>query len=148
MDNLNSVMSPRPDPRGSSYFVFRYVDANFDGAGTASTITDHPPIKSPSEKHCVSCSSAPNSPTWPTNTNKLNTNNDNDATALSTSEDPPTNNNATLSLDDEVLLSMVFPQHSLMVKHFQEYATTKGFLLAEHINSLTSMGADMPPLKN
>jgi hypothetical protein len=27
---------------------------------------------------------------------------------------------------------MVFPQHSLMLKHFQEYATTKGFLHAEH----------------
>ena len=39
MDNLNSDMSPRPDPPGSSDFVFRYIDANFDGAGTASTIT-------------------------------------------------------------------------------------------------------------
>jgi len=27
---------------------------------------------------------------------------------------------------------MVFPHHSLIVKHFQEYALTKGFLLAEH----------------
>jgi hypothetical protein len=52
--------------------------------------------------------------------------------ALSTSRDPPTNNNATLSPDNEVLLSLVFPQHSPMVKHFQEYALTKGFLLAEH----------------
>jgi hypothetical protein len=84
------------------------------------------------EKHHVSCSSAPNSPTWTTNNYKQNTNNDNDATALLTSDDPPTNNNATLSPDNEVLLSTVFPQHSLMVKHFQEYATTKGFLLAEH----------------
>jgi hypothetical protein len=65
-------------------------------------------------------------------TNKINTDNVNDATALSTSEDPPTNNNAILSPDNEVLLSMVFPQHSLMVKHFHEYALTKGFLLAEH----------------
>ncbi len=51
---------------------------------------------------------------------------------LERSDDPPTNNIATLSPDNEVLLSTVFPQHSLMVKHFQEYATTKGFLLAEH----------------
>jgi hypothetical protein len=63
---------------------------------------------------------------------KQNANNNNDATALLTSDDPPTNNNATLSPDNEVLLSTVFPQHSLMVKHFQKYATTKGFLLAEH----------------
>ena len=63
----------------------------------------------------ISCSHAPNSPTLPTNTNKLNTNNDNDATALSTSKDHPTKNNATLSPDDVVLLSTVFPQHSLMV---------------------------------
>jgi hypothetical protein len=129
MDNLNSDMSARPDPPGSSYFVSRYIDGNFDGAGTASPITDHSRMKSPSEKHCVSCSHAPNSPTLPTNTNKLNTNNDNDATALSTSKDPPTNDNATLSPDNVVLLSTVFPQHSLMVNHFQEYATTKGFLL-------------------
>ena len=61
----------------------------------------------PQKKNCVSSYSAPNSPTWPTNTNKVNT-----------SEDPPTNNNATLSPDDEVLLSTVFPHHSLMVKHF------------------------------
>jgi hypothetical protein len=88
-------MSPRPDPPGSSDFVFRYIDAIFDGAGTASTLTDPPPIETPSEKHCVLCSSAPKFPPWPTITNKLNTNNDNDATALSTSEDPPTKNNAT-----------------------------------------------------
>ena len=40
MDNLNSDMSARPDPPGSSDFIFRYIDDNFDGAGTASTITD------------------------------------------------------------------------------------------------------------
>ncbi len=96
------------------------------------SLTDPPPIQYPLEKHHVSCSSAPNSPTWTTNNYKQNTNNDNDATALLTSDDPPTNNNATLSLDNEVLLSTVFPQHSLMVKHFQEYATTNGVLLAEH----------------
>jgi hypothetical protein len=95
------------------------VDASFD-AGTASTITHYPPIESPSEKYCVSSSSATNSPTWPTNTNKVNT-----------SEDPPTNNNATLSPDDEVLLSTMFPHHSLMVKHFQEYATTTGFMFVD-----------------
>jgi len=109
-----------PDPPGSSDFVIQYINASFDGAGTASTITDHPPIESPSEKNCVSSYSAPNSPTWPTNTNKVNT-----------SEDPPTNNNATLSPDDEVLLSTVFPHHSLMVKHFQEYATTNGFMFVD-----------------
>jgi hypothetical protein len=53
-------------------------------------------------------------------------------TPFLTSADPPINNNATLSLDNEMLLSMVFPQHSLMVTHFQEYATRKGFLPAEH----------------
>jgi hypothetical protein len=127
MDNLNSDMyvrpdpTGRPDPPGSSDFVFQYIDASFDGAGTASTITDYPPIESPSEKYCVSSSSATNSPTWPTNTtNKVNT-----------SEDPPTNNNATLSPDDEVLLSTVFPHHSLIVKHFQEYATTNGFMIVD-----------------
>jgi hypothetical protein len=131
MDNLKSDMSPRPDPPGSLDFVFHYSDAIFDGAGTASTLTDPPLIESPSEKHCVSCSSAPKFSPWPTSTNKLNTNNDNDSTALSTSEDPPTNTNATLSPDNEVLLSMEFPQHSLMVNHFQEYATTNGFLLLD-----------------
>ena len=127
IDNLNSDMYVRPDPTGgpdppgSSDFVFQYIDASFDGAGTASTITDYPPIESPSEKYCVSSSSATNSPTWPTNTtNKVNT-----------SEDPPTNNNATLSPDDEVLLSTVFPHHSLIAKHFQEYATTNGFMIVD-----------------
>jgi hypothetical protein len=126
MDNLISDMyvrpdpTGRPDPPGSSDFVFQYIDASFDGAGTASTITNYPPIESPSEKYCGSSSSAPNSPTWPTNTNKVNT-----------SEDPPTNNNATLSPDDEVLLSTMFPHHSLMVKHFQEYATTTGFMFVD-----------------
>ena len=125
-------MSARPDPPGSSDFVFRYIDGNFDGAGTASAITNHSRMKSPSEKHCVSISHATNSSTLPTNTNKLNTNNDNDATALSTSEDPPTNNNDPLSPDNEVLLSTVFPQHSLKVNHLKEYATTKGFLLVDY----------------
>ena len=126
IDNLNSDMYVRPDPTGgpdppgSSDFVIQYINASFDSAGTASTITDHPPIESPSEKNCVSSYSAPNSPTWPTNTNKVNT-----------SEDHPTNNNATLSPDDEVLLSTVFPHHSLMVKHFQEYATTNGFMFVD-----------------
>ena len=69
---------------------------------------------------------------WLTSTNTLNTDNDNDATAPSTSEDPPTNNNATLSPENELLLSMEFPLHSLMVNHFQEYATTKGFLLLDY----------------
>ncbi len=96
------------------------------------SLTDPPPIQSPLEKHHVSCSLAPNSPTWTTNNYKQNTNNDNDATALITSDDPLTNNNATLSPDDEMLLSTMFPKHSLMVKHFQEYTTTKGCLLAEH----------------
>jgi hypothetical protein len=96
------------------------------------SLTDPPPIQSSLEKHHVSCSSDPNSPTWTINNYKQNTNNDNDATALLTSDDPPTNNNATLSPDNEVLLSTVFPQQSLMVKNFQEYATTEGFLLAEH----------------
>jgi hypothetical protein len=35
MDNLNSDMSPRPDLPGSSDYVFRYINAIFDGAGTA-----------------------------------------------------------------------------------------------------------------
>jgi hypothetical protein len=56
----------------------------------------------------------------------------NDGTALRTSSDPPTNNNDTLCPDDDMLLSTVFPQHCLMMKHFQEYATMKGFLHAEH----------------
>ena len=67
MDNINSDTSPRPDPPGSSDFVFRYIDAISDGAGTASTITAPPFIKSPSEKPCITAYlSAPASPTWPT----------------------------------------------------------------------------------
>ncbi len=31
-----------------------------------------------------------------------------------------------------MLLSTVFPQHSIMVNHFQEYSTTKGFLLLDY----------------
>ena len=98
-----------------------------------STMTDPPPSQSPSEKHCVSCSLAPNSAAWTTtNNDKQNTNNDNDFSALLTSDDPPINNNATLCPDGEVLLSMVFPYHSLMVNYFQEYATMKSALHAEH----------------
>jgi hypothetical protein len=75
---------------------------------------------------------ATNSAAWTTNNDNQYTINDNDAIALLISADPPINNNAFLSRDDEVLLSMVFPQHFLMVTHFQEYATRKGFLPAEH----------------
>ncbi len=56
----------------------------------------------------------------------------NDGTALRTSSDPPTNSNATLSPDNVMLLSTVFPQHCLMMKHVLEYATMKGFLHSEH----------------
>jgi hypothetical protein len=80
----------------------------------------------------VSFSLATKSAAWTTNNDNQNTINDNDAIALLTSADPSINNNATVSPDDEVLLSMVFPQHSLMVTHFQEFATRKGFLPAEH----------------
>jgi hypothetical protein len=97
-----------------------------------STMTNPPPSQFSLEKHCVSFTLATNSAAWTTNNDNQNTINDNDAIALPTSADPPINNNATLSPDNEVLLSMVFPQHSLMVTHFQEYTTQKGFLPAEH----------------
>ncbi len=89
MDNCNTDNSPRPNPPGSSDFVFRYIDATHDGGmgtistlgmGTISTLTDPPPIQSPvdgpnisihpppikslPEKHCVISSLTPNSPTW------------------------------------------------------------------------------------
>jgi hypothetical protein len=59
--------------------------------------TNSPPIKSLLGKQCVSSSFAPNSPTWIIDNYKQNTNNGNDGTALSTSSDPPINDNATLS---------------------------------------------------
>jgi hypothetical protein len=94
IDNFKGEIAPRPDPPGSLDFVCQYIDANFDGAGTISTmtdpppiqshmvkhyvscslapnsLTDPPPIQSPLEKHHVSCTSAPNSPTWTTNNYK------------------------------------------------------------------------------
>jgi len=72
---------------------------------------------------------------WPNSTNKINTENVNDASALSKSEDPPTNNNATLSPDNEVLLSKVFPYHSLMVKHFKNMPSQKNFCLQSTLNN-------------
>jgi hypothetical protein len=87
------------------------------GMGTISTLTDPPPIQSPEdgpnisinpppikslpEKHCVISSLTPNSPTWTIHNYKQNTNNANDGTALSTSPDPPINDNATLSPDND-----------------------------------------------
>jgi hypothetical protein len=83
MDNLKGNIAPRNDLPGSLDFVFRYIDANFEGAGTISTMPYPPPIQSPSEKHHVKCSLAPNSPAWTTKNDKLNTTiNGNDATAL------------------------------------------------------------------
>jgi hypothetical protein len=55
MDNCNTDNSPKPDPPGSSDFVFWYIDANHDGGmgtistlgmGTISTLTNPPPIQS------------------------------------------------------------------------------------------------------
>jgi hypothetical protein len=79
----------------------------------------------------VSFSLTTNSAAWTTKNDNQNTINDNDAIVLLTSADPPINNNATLCPGNVGLLSMVFPQHSLMVTHFQEYATRKGFSPAE-----------------
>jgi len=62
MDSLKGNIASRNDPPGSLDFVFRYIDGNFEGAGTISTMNDPPPIQSPSEKHRVKCSLAPNSP--------------------------------------------------------------------------------------
>ncbi len=63
----------------------------------------------------------------------------NDGTDLRTSSYPPTNNNATLSPDDDMLLSTVFPQHFLMMKHVLDYAIMKSFLHTEHTKqSLTT----------
>ncbi len=125
-------MGPRPNPPGTEDFVFQYIDAHFDGVGSMSTMTNPPPSQFPLENHCVSFTLATNSAAWTTNNANQNTINDNDAIALLMSANPPINNNATLSPDNKVLLSMVFPQHSLMVTHFQEYATGKGFLPAGH----------------
>jgi hypothetical protein len=63
-----------------------------------------------------------------TNNDNNNTNNDRDSTADFSSNDPPIKEYVTLSLDNELLLSMVFPHHSIMVNYFQEYAIRKGFL--------------------
>jgi hypothetical protein len=132
MDNLKDDMGPRLDLPGTEDFVFQYIDAHFDGVGSMSTMTNPPPSQFPLEKHhCVSFTLATNSAAWTINNDNRNTINDNDAIALLTSANPPIKNNATLSLDNEVLLSMVLSQHSLMVTHFQEYATRKGFLPAE-----------------
>ncbi len=62
MDNYTRDNSPRPDPPGSSDFVFqRYIDANLDGGmGTLSTLTNPPPIQSPFDQHRLSCTSVPN----------------------------------------------------------------------------------------
>ena len=49
MDILNSDILPRPDPPGSSDFVFHCIDTIFDGTEAAAlTPTDPPLIKSPS----------------------------------------------------------------------------------------------------
>jgi hypothetical protein len=42
MDNLKDDMGPQPDTPGTEDFVFQYVDAHFDGAGSMSTTTDPP----------------------------------------------------------------------------------------------------------
>ncbi len=47
MDSLKGI-APRNDPPGSLDFVFRYIDANFEGAGTISTMTDPPPPRTAS----------------------------------------------------------------------------------------------------
>ena len=125
MDNCTRDNSPRPDPPGSSDFVFRYIDANHDGGmESISTLTDPPPIQPPLDvpnistnsppiksllgKQSVSSSFAPNSPTWTIDNYKQNTNNGNDGTALSTSSDPPINDNATLCPDEDTSMSAVF----------------------------------------
>jgi hypothetical protein len=114
MDNLKDDMGTGPDPPGTEDFVFQYVDAHFDGVRLMSTTTNPLPSQFTLEKHCVSFSLATSSAAWITNNDNQNTINDNDSIAHLTSADPPINNNATLSPDDEALLSMVFPQHSLI----------------------------------
>lgn len=47
-DCLKGNIAPRNDPPGSFDFVFRYIDANFEGAGTISTMTDPPPPRTTS----------------------------------------------------------------------------------------------------
>ncbi len=87
MDNLKDDMGPRPDLPGTEDFVFWYIDAHFDGAGSMSTMTNPPPSQFPLEKHCVSFSLATNSAAWTTNNDNKNTINDNNAIALLTSAD-------------------------------------------------------------
>jgi hypothetical protein len=160
-DHLNGDKAPRPDPPGTEEFVFcyfdahfdgagsmltmtdpppsesPYFDAHFDGAGSMSTMTDSPPSESPLEKHCKSFSFAANPGSWNTYNDNRNTNNDNDSITYFTSNDPPTSDdppitdNDTLTQYDKLLLSMAFPQHSFMVKYFQEFATRKEFLPME-----------------
>jgi hypothetical protein len=125
MDHLN------PDPPEAEEIVYRSFDAHFDGVGSISTMTDPPLSESPLEKHCMSFSSAANSGSQNTNTDNQDTNNDNDIVTYFTSNDQPKTNNDTLTQDDELILSMAFPQHSFMVKYFQEYSTCKGVLLME-----------------
>ena len=60
MDNCTRDNSPRPDPPGSSDFVFRYIDANHDGGmESISTLTDPPPIQPPLDVPNISTNSPP-----------------------------------------------------------------------------------------
>jgi hypothetical protein len=120
MDHLNGDAAPRPDPPGAEEFVFRSFNAHFDGAGSMWTMNDPLPSESPFEKHCVSFSFATNSGSQNTNNDNQDTNNDNDSVTYFISNDPPKTDNDTLTQDDELLLSMALPQHSFMVKYFQE----------------------------
>jgi hypothetical protein len=163
MDNCNTDNSPRPNPPGSSDFVFRYIDANHDsgtgtistlGMGTISTLTDppsiqsavdgpnisiHPPsIKSLPEKHCVISSLTPNSPTWTIDNYKQNTNNANDGTALSTSPDPPINGNATLSQDNDTLMSTVFSNDGTALRTSSDPPTNNNATLSPDDDMLLS----------
>ncbi len=57
--------------------------------------------------------------------------NDEESTADLCSNDQLPRDSDTLSSDDELLMSMTFPQHSFMAKYIHEYAGMKGFLPAD-----------------
>jgi hypothetical protein len=110
MDNLNRDMAWKPNPSGGKAFVVPHFNAYLDYAGSMSTMTmtDPPPNESPSDKQSLSFSVATKYGSQ--NCNK----NDKDSTADFCSNDQLPRDSDTLSSDDELLKSMVFPQHSFM----------------------------------
>jgi hypothetical protein len=132
----------KPDPPGGVDFVVQSIDAHFDcSSGSMLTMTNlhGPNLSSPmiSSYSITDATSSQNN-----NSNNGDSNDNNEILTvdlISTSTNDPDVPCSTYldNHDNALLLSIGFPNHSLVLNHIQQYSFSRGFMTSHHAKDHT-----------